>query len=155
MRMTEWPDEVLTELRRLADIEAIKQLRYRYMRLMDANCFAEWGETLAEDCYMYSPYLGAAEGRDQAVAALSRSYEKTQGKARTNHHVHMPEITIESADRAHAIWSIDDYSTWFENGEEKVEWGRGWYDEAYIRTKDGWRISKCILSREAVRGPTG
>jgi hypothetical protein len=144
-------EQVAAEIRRLADIEAIRQLKYRYIRLVDARRFEEWGrESFTEDCYLSTTDLGAWEGRDNVVAAVARSYDS----ARTVHHVHMPEITITGPDTASAVWALDDYSTWVADGAPVVEWGRGHYEDDYVRTEQGWRINRTTLVRQALGAPS-
>jgi hypothetical protein len=143
-------DQVAAELQRLSDIEAIKQLKYRYIRLVDAHRFEEWGkEIFTEDCYLSTPEVGTYEGRENVVKAVAQSY----GDAETTHHVHMPEITITGPDTASAIWSIDDYGTWSVNGVGYVDWGRGHYEEHYVRTEKGWRIKRTTLFRQSLKAP--
>jgi hypothetical protein len=138
------------EILELLDIEAIKQLKYRYIRLVDAHRFEEWGEaSFTEDCYLSTTDLGTWEGRANVVAAVARAY----GTAKTIHHVHMPEITITGPNTASAIWSIDDYSTWIADGARMIEWGRGHYEDDYVRTEQGWRIKRSVLIREALGAP--
>jgi hypothetical protein len=138
------------EIQRLSDIEAIKQLKYRYIRLVDAHRFKEWGEaSFTEDCYLSTTDLGTHVGRANIVDAVAQSY----GACETIHHVHMPEIKITGPNAASGIWSIDDYSTWVAEGSRMVEWGRGHYEEDYVRTEQGWRINRSILVRQALGAP--
>jgi hypothetical protein len=142
--------DLAAEIRALTDIEAIRQLKYRYIRLVDAHRFEEWGEqTLTEDCYLSTTDLGVAEGRENIVATVARAY----GAAQTVHHVHMPEITITGPDTASGTWSSDDYSTWSVNGVQAIECGRGHYSEDYARTDKGWRIKRSVLVRQAIETP--
>jgi hypothetical protein len=141
----------MTEIQRLADIEAIKQLKYRYIRLADAQRWEEWGQVFAEDCYLSSQAVGTWEGRANVVRAVASSY----GTCKTVHQVHMPEITITGPNTASGIWSMDDFSTWIADGKPVMEWGRGHYEEEYIRTERGWRIKRTVLSRQPVADPKG
>jgi hypothetical protein len=143
-------EQIRAEMQRLSDIEAIKQLKYRYIRLVDAHRFDEWGqESFTEDVYLKTTELGEWKGRDNVIAAVRRSYRD----ARTSHMVHMPEITITGPDTASAIWSLDDYSCWTEDGKPVIDWGRGHYEEEYVRTKQGWRIKRTVLVRQSLDPP--
>jgi hypothetical protein len=142
--------DLAAKIQCLTDIEAIKQLKYRYIRLVDGHRFEEWGEaSFTEGCYLSTTDLGTHVGRANIVEAVSRSY----GACQTIHHVHMPELTITGPDTATGIWSIDDYSTWIAGGARMIEWGRGHYEEEYVRTKQGWRINRSILVRQALGAP--
>lgn len=143
--------QLVANLQMLLDIEAIKRLKYRYMRLVDEQRFEEWGKTcFTEDVYLSTLELGAFQGRAAVVAAVARGYQT----AFTNHQVHMPEITFTGEDTATGIWSLSDYTTFVHEGARHIEWGRGRYDEDYLRTPDGWRIRRCIFKRQAVPAPT-
>jgi hypothetical protein len=141
----------MAELRRLSDVEEIKILKYRYIRLVDAHRFEEWGSTcFTEDCYLSTTDLGTLIGRDNIVAAVKRGY----GSAKTIHQVHMPEITITGPHTASAFWALSDYATWTADGERVVEWGRGHYEDSYVRTDAGWRINRTVLVRETLPPPS-
>ena len=138
-------------LQKLSDIEEIKNLKYRYIRLVDAHRFEEWGSTcFTEDCYLSTTELGTWIGRDNIVAAVKRGY----GSAKTIHQVHMPEIAITGPDTASALWALSDYVTWTADGERVIEWGRGHYEDSYVRTQQGWRINRSVLVREALPPPS-
>jgi hypothetical protein len=150
--MTSQTDQTATHLQRLIDIEEIKVLKYRYIRLVDAHRFDEWGKRcFTDDCYLSTTELGAWTGRDNIVAAVRRGY----GSVMTIHQVHMPEITITGPDTATGIWALSDYATWTTNGERVVDWGRGHYEESYVRTGDGWRINRTVLTRQSLAAPSG
>jgi hypothetical protein len=144
-------EQLAADLRTLLDIEAIKCLKYRYIRLVDEQRFEEWGKTcFTDDVFLSTLELGAHEGRDAVVAAVARGYRT----AFTIHQVHMPEISITGKNTATGIWSLSDYTTFEYAGERHIEWGRGRYDEDYVRTPDGWRIRKSVFRRQAVPAPT-
>jgi hypothetical protein len=140
-------DRLAANVQYLLDVESIKQLKYRYIRLVDAHRFEEWGkQCLTDDCYLSTTDLGTAQGRANIVELVARSY----GAATTIHNVHMPEIVITGPHEASGVWSIDDYSTWVVDGARMAELGRGRYDELYVRTEEGWRIKRSVLVREAL-----
>jgi hypothetical protein len=64
--------------------------------------------------------------------------------AKTAHHVHQPEITLEG-DTAHVIWAMQDRVEWHDRPRSIT--GYGHYTERYIRTRDGWRIAFTQLTR--------
>jgi hypothetical protein len=64
----------------------------------------------------------------------------------TVHHVHAPEITITGPDTATAIWAMDDLVTMFRPRERRFH-GYGHYHDEYVRTDQGWRISRTELTR--------
>lgn len=65
----------------------------------------------------------------------------------TVHHGHMPEITMDSDDRATGVWAMEDMLWWPEGSPLKHLHGYGHYHETHARTVDGWRIATMTLTR--------
>ena len=129
---------------RLEAIEDIRILKARYFRLMDLKHWDEWGMLFTEDCTLIYSDEYLHHGRDAAVAALSSD----MADGITVHHGHMPEITIESENRASGIWALADY-----NQFESAPWGSGvfrgygHYSETYRRDPNvGWQIETLRLT---------
>ena len=56
------------QLQQLLDIEAIKQLKARYFRLMDLKQWDDWGLVFAQDCVMEVPEADMVNnGREEIV----------------------------------------------------------------------------------------
>jgi len=130
--------DVEEEVRRLADIEAIKVLRSRYSRAVDTKDWALFGASLAEDARLDSEG-GLHEGREAIVAAVSGAL----ATAITVHHQHTPEIEITGPDSATGIWAMADIV----HISDFVLRGFGHYVEEYARTADGWKIKSSTLRR--------
>jgi hypothetical protein len=132
------------EVQRLNDLEAIKQLKARYFRCVDAQDWDGWAnDVLADDFHFEMPGV-AKDGRDEFIAMVSKLL--TGGK--TVHHGHMPEIAITGPDSASGIWAMDDYvSMPGKGGAPFVMHGYGHYLEEYVRTDEGWRIKSSKLTR--------
>ena len=131
----------------LADIEAIKQLKARYFRLLDTKRWQEWGDVFTADASLDStddaPHA-RAEGRDAIVALVSGAV----GQAVTVHHGHMPEIELTAPDSARGIWAMEDHLEFPGDPPALVVHGRGHYHEEYERSADGaWRIKSLRLVR--------
>lgn len=133
-------------LQRLADIEAIKQLKARYFRLMDQKNWDDWAMVFAQDAHLVVPEGGVDErGRAAVVASVSGVLEGV----RTVHHGHMPEIEITGVDTARGTWAMFDYVEFppNANGERLGLQGFGHYTEQYVREDGEWRIASLHLSR--------
>ena len=90
-------------LRRLIDVEEIKQLKARYFRLMDTKRWDEYGSVFAKDAVMEVPEANVVNnGRAEIVRAVSKVLEGV----RTVHHGHMPEIEFTGPDTARGIWAM-------------------------------------------------
>jgi uncharacterized protein (TIGR02246 family) len=129
------------EVQRLADIEAIKQLRGRYSRAIDTKDWDLFGASLAEDARL-STDGGTNEGRDAIVAAVSRAL----ANATTMHHQHTPEIEITGPNAARGTWAMNDIV----HLGSFVLRGFGHYSEEYVRTSEGWKIKSSTLTRVRV-----
>lgn len=134
-------------LARLAAIEAIKQLKARYFRMIDAKLWPEWGQVFARDAVLDVPSGNMlVHGRDAIVAAVSAVLEGT----RTVHHGHMPEIEITGTGEAKGIWAMFDfvdYGPGDGNGLAVGLKGYGHYDEDYAIEDGEWRITRSRLNR--------
>ncbi len=129
------------QVEQLLAIEAIKQLKARYFRLMDTKQWAEWEQVFSEDARLqWGPGpRDFAEGRSAIVAAVSEALRD----ATTCHHGNLPEIELIDADHARGIWAMFDR---VEHPDYLLE-GFGHYHEEYVRERDGWRIRSSRLTR--------
>jgi SnoaL-like domain len=133
-------------VQRLIDIEAIKQLKARYFRFMDAKRWADWAMVFAVDAVMDVPEADmVTHGRAEIVRNVSTVLEG----ARTAHHGHMPEIEITGPDTARGIWAMFDLVEWpaKEDGTRVGITGIGHYFDEYVREDGEWRIARSRLER--------
>jgi hypothetical protein len=126
----------------LRDIEAIKQLRAQYVRLVDTKQWDAWRELLTEDFRLDSSGR-VHEGRDAVVAMVSGALDA----ASTVHHCFTPEITITGPDEATGVWAMEDVVR-IESGETPIAFhGYGHYHDTYVRTDRGWRFKQSVQTR--------
>lgn len=123
------------------DIEAIRQLKARYFRLMDTKQWQAWGEVFTADAVVEaSPDPDQIfRGRDDIVASVSAALRE----AVTVHHGHMPEIELTGRNGARGIWAMYD----FVDLPQLVLHGWGHYHEEYRREGGAWRIAHTKLTR--------
>lgn len=133
------------------ELEAIRQLKARYCRFLDAKDAEGWRSVFSDDLVVLldmAVSTGGAdpmtappvEGADTFVPMVLASLEG----AATMHHCHTPEITITSAVAATGIWAMEDWII-FANGNELH--GAGHYHETYEKRDDTWRIKTLHLTR--------
>lgn len=124
------------------DIEAIKQLKARYFRLMDTKDWDGFRQVFADDVIMDSTGSGgtAITGGDAFLAYISANLAEVV----TVHQGHTPEITLTSATTANGVWALAD-RLWWPDGRELS--GFGHYYETYEKTDGRWLIKSSRLTR--------
>jgi hypothetical protein len=133
-------------LQHLSDVEAIKQLKARYFRLLDAKRWEEWALVFTKGAVMEVPEANMVNnGRDEIVQRVSSALQH----ARTVHHGHMPEIELTGPDTARGTWAMSDFVEWprSESGARVGLRGYGHYHEEYVREAGEWRIARMRLVR--------
>jgi hypothetical protein len=123
------------------DLEAIRQLKARYFRLIDTKQWDALADVFTEDFEgeFEGPHPTVqVSGRDQMVASVRRSLADVV----TVHHGHMPELELLGEGRARGIWAMVDI----------VKLGAGFtgyghYFDEYRKEDDTWRIARSRLTR--------
>ncbi len=124
------------------DVEAIKQLKARYFRLLDTKDWDGFRLLFADDVAIDTTAAGGSvtTSADEFVAFLV----DVLADAVTVHQGHMPEIELTGPDSATGVWALHDIVI-FPSGLRLD--GYGHYRETYTRTEDGWRIASSTLTR--------
>ena len=124
------------------DIEAIKQLKARYCRLMDTKDWAGYRQVFTDDVTMDTTDSGGnvITGADDFLEFLV----PTIGDVVTVHQCHTPEITITSPTTARGIWAMEDMLRWPDGTDMH---GYGHYTETYEKAGGDWRIKSSTLTR--------
>ncbi|MCK0520415.1 nuclear transport factor 2 family protein [Williamsia sp. DF01-3] len=125
----------MDELETFTQIEAIKQLKYRYLRALDTKAWEEFETTLAEDVTGdYGDSLSFTT-RAQLVDFMKSSLGAA---VLTEHRVDHPEITVDG-NEATGRWYLQDRVIVADFNF--MLFGAAFYNDRYIRTADGWKIS--------------
>jgi uncharacterized protein (TIGR02246 family) len=120
----------------LVELEAIKRLKYRYVRLIDTKQWDELETLFVPDATAtYSDGKYAFDGRDAIMAFLRESMASTN--MLTSHKVHHPEIEVDG-DRATAVWALDDVVVHLDYNMRIS--GAAFYRDEYVKTSGEWRI---------------
>ena len=128
------PAESMAEL---ADIEAIKQLKHAYFRLLDSKEFELLGGLFTDDATTsYESGKYSHKGREEVVSFLSTSLgDRSIVHEHLGHH---PEITLTGDTTAAGKWYLHDRvmvpSVDFELG------GTAIYTDEYVKVNGAWRI---------------
>ncbi len=123
------------------DLEAIKQLKARYMRTVDTKDWDGFRNVFTADAVWDMRNSGAelVIGADEIV-----SYNQV-GLADdmiSIHQGHMPEIELTSPTTAKGIWSSEHMHRWPDGSELH---GYGFYHETYEKIDGEWRIKTCAF----------
>ncbi|MFA5939516.1 MAG: nuclear transport factor 2 family protein [Sinimarinibacterium sp.] len=134
----------MTEIDALRDIEALKQLKARYCRLLDAKDWAAWRELFTDDFLSDTTASGGTrvEGADAFIDFVRRML----GAPRkiTVHQVHAPELERVSDTTARGIWALNDI---VRLAPGFTLYGYGHYHETYEKSDGQWRIKSSRLTR--------
>lgn len=134
----------MTDTQALHDIEAIKQLKARYCRLLDAKDWTAWREIFTDDFVSDTTEAGGklVTGADDFIAMVRKFLGKP--KQVTVHQVHAPEIELTSPTTARGVWALEDFVR-FALGLNLR--GYGHYHETYEKVDGRWRIKSSKLTR--------
>jgi hypothetical protein len=122
----------------LLELEAIKRVKYRYMRCIDQKLWDDLHEVFTEDAVAaYSGGKYRYEGREVIVDWLRRNMgAETFHSA---HRLHQPEIDLTGPDTAVGTWAMDDVVV-------MTDWnltvrGAAFYEDEYRKVDGRWRVS--------------
>lgn len=126
----------------LLEIEAIKQLKARYCRLLDTKDWQGWRGLFSDDFVSDTSQAGGKviRGADEFVA-FTRKGLRSQA---TVHQVHAPEIELTSATTARGVWALEDVVRF---GPGVNLRGYGHYTETYEKVDGRWLITSSTLTR--------
>jgi ketosteroid isomerase-like protein len=124
----------------LEDIEAIKQLKYRYADACDRGYdFDTLADCFTEDAVWDGGLFGRHEGRE-AIREFFRGVSSDIPFA--IHYMMNPIISVDG-DEASGQWYLFQTCT-FADGNTAI-WGAARYDERYRRLDGGWKFSRLNL----------
>ena len=121
----------------LQEIEAIKRLKYTYLRALDLKQWDELATCLSENATAaYSDGKYSFTGREQIMQFLRQALGS--GTKITVHRVQQPEIDLISTTRATATWALDDIV--IDTANNITLRGAAFYRDEYVKTSAGWKI---------------
>jgi hypothetical protein len=137
--------DLAARIQRLEDIEAIKQLKHRYLRALDMADREVLAATFTDDVevdYQGASYRWQASGRETLLQGLLDAFNPRMIGCHTAHH---PEITITGADTAEGIWYLTDVS--MDTGRNLITAGSALYRDVYAKVDGTWLIRRSGYSR--------
>ena len=148
----------MTEVEKLAAIEAIKQVKAKYFRFGDTKDLVAMRELFASDCTvdLSGSTTDPATGEDlfpatgnqilRGVDAVMQAYGAGT-ELRTVHHGYIPEIEITSDTTASAVFPMTDRLFFPEGAPAAGMIGYGHYFETYEKIGGKWLIKTIRLTR--------
>ena len=119
-------------------IEAIKRVKYRYLRALDTKHWDDFADTLTEDIVGdYGSSLGKEHHFTNRADLVEFMRTSMPSGVLTEHRVTHPEITVDGDD-AEATWYLQDRVIVPEYNF--MLFGAAFYHDRYRRTEDGWKI---------------
>jgi len=121
----------------LQEIEAIKRLKYKYLRCLDQKRWDELAECFTEDASSaYSSGRYAFQGRDAIMGFLKKAMGAPSFLS--SHRVHHPEIELIDPTRATGVWALED--TVIETNAQITIRGAAFYTDEYVKVGGHWKI---------------
>lgn len=121
-------------------VDAIKRVKYRYLRALDTRKWDAFAATLTDD--IVAEY-GASVGKEHRFTDRGSLLDYMRSALRPNviseHRVTNPEITLEGPDTASGIWYLQDRVIVADHNFMLI--GAAFYHDRYRRTADGWKIA--------------
>ncbi|OMC45697.1 DUF4440 domain-containing protein [Mycobacterium sp. IS-2888] len=137
------------------ELEAIRQLKARYCRFLDAKDVEGWRGVFTTDVVVYLDMAVSTGGADPKTAppleGVDNFVPMVLGgleNAATMHHCHTPEITLTSDTTATGIWAMED---WIVFGDGHELHGAGHYRETYEKRDGNWLIKTLHLTRTILK----
>ena len=119
-------------------IEAIKQVKYRYLRALDTKHWDDFADTLTDDIVGdYGSSLGEEHHFTDRKDLVEFMRKSMPAGVLTEHRVTHPEITVDG-DEAEATWYLQDHVIVPEF--DFMLMGAAFYRDRYRKTPDGWKI---------------
>ena len=136
-------------IEQLEDLEAIRQLKARYLRILDTKQWDSWADCFTSD--VLAIFEGAprsskdhpVENRVEGNELIVELCRDLLAEPITIHQAFMPEIELTSATTATAIWAM------FDNVKFATCNFKGWghYHDEYVKDGGKWKIKKTHLIR--------
>ena len=138
----------MTDIEKLLAIEEIKSLKGKYCRSIDTQNWDMWRECFIPEIVIET-FDFEEQFRSEGVDVLIENCKQLLHGAKTVHQVHNPEIEILSDTDAKATWALHDILKWAEPNMFGLTSmiGYGTYEETYVKTPQGWRITESVIRR--------
>lgn len=128
----------------LLELEAIKRVKYKYLRCLDQKLWDDVADVFTEDAVAaYSGGKYTYEGREAIVEFLVQNMGAET--MHSSHRCHHPEIDLTGPDTAIGVWALEDVVV-------MTDWnltvrGAAFYTDEYRKVDGDWKISRTGYKR--------
>lgn len=127
----------------LEEIEAIKRLKYKYLRCVDSKLWDELAECFIPDATTsFSSGEYSYQGVDAIINFLK---EGLNPNMLSMHHGHHPEIELTSDTTATGTWALEDYVIMTDLNMSLH--GAAFYHDEYVKVNGEWKIKSTGYDR--------
>jgi hypothetical protein len=128
----------------LVEIEAIKRLKYKYMRCLDQKRWEELVTCFTEDATVaYSGGHYSIQGRDAIIEWLRGAMGSESFLS--SHRVHHPEIDLTGPTTAKGTWALED-TVVLADADFGLR-GAAFYTDEYVKEAGEWKIASTGYKR--------
>jgi hypothetical protein len=128
----------------LVELEAIKRLKYKYMRCLDQKRWEELATCFTEDATVaYSGGHYAIQGRDAIIEWLRGAMGSESFLS--SHRAHHPEIDLTGPTTANGIWALED-TVVLADADFGLR-GAAFYTDEYVKDAGEWKIASTGYKR--------
>jgi ketosteroid isomerase-like protein len=121
----------------LLEFDAIKLVKYTYIRCIDTKDWASLADVLTEDCVAtWGSGKYTYNGRDVIVGFLASILGDRE--VLSSHRVQQPEITLHGDDTATVRWAVDDTVVMHRRG--RTLRGSAYYTDRMVKVDGEWKI---------------
>jgi len=128
----------------LHELEAIRQVKYRYFRALDTKRWDELEECLAVDSRWAESYgTGRLYDREEVMDKLRGAFERSN--ILSMHQAHHPELELTGEATARGIWAIQDRV--IDLQFNITVWGAAYHTDEYAKVDGDWKIQSTTYER--------
>ncbi|MFA4836933.1 MAG: nuclear transport factor 2 family protein [Dehalococcoidia bacterium] len=134
-------------IQRLEDIEAIKNLKRRYIFSIDMGRYDDATDTFTEDAIIDYGVFGLYRGREALRKYLTSDVSKQRSRLGI-HHLHSPLIEFVNDTLATGIWELQAMVQ--PKTVDKAYWMAGYFTDEYVKENGQWKQNKLKITWQII-----
>ncbi|MDD5095810.1 MAG: nuclear transport factor 2 family protein [Dehalococcoidia bacterium] len=134
-------------IERLEDIEAIKDLKRRYIFSIDMGRYDDAIDTFTEDAIIDYGVFGLYKGREALRRYLVSDVTRQRSRP-SIHHLHSPLIEFTNDTLARGIWELQAMAQ--PTTVDKAYWMAGYFTDEYVKENGQWKQNKLEITWQII-----